>query len=630
MPRSNEKVATTVHRYKLEDIFLWIVRNAFLLILALLAGMALGYLVNEAMPTTYQSKSRFLVEELPFGPGGSKRESTDAETERALVQTFIQGVPSREMRQAVAKRLGITPSQISFVDVERPLSLGSSQKRANIRVESARNSRIGTVVVNSQDPTFAAEVANAVLDELLSYNMIGGKLKYLKSALEFAKNRADSLVKPLLELSQERVRLERENAELAAFVKQGFPLHSYPAFANDATLNNLKTQLMLIQSQYDSIAASATRGPQLEGKRSELNALRQQINRHAQSLAAALKTQLEIIETQENNVRKEQQAAQEEIQRIEALSARLIGGFGNLSALPSLMQGDLGAIPDNSSNVIVIIDKASPQNRPVSPKLWLNLFLGGFFGMAIGVGIAVVRTQLDKKLVSLESVERLTGLPCLALLPLPNTPKKIATRNSLGISFLRSRLLGEKSDRGQIIGFTPAKSNQDSSRLVADLAILLAQAEKRTLIVDLHFTAPRQAQLLGIDDCRGLNEWLVSDHPLADYINYSTICELAVLHPGKVNTEIDDLLSRRSFPNELSKLLDKWDFILIDSPCILTDWSLLLSLPAHSPLIITANYKVTTSVHVSRCASHARRPQWDIWGVVLCNCPGKVLKKLQA
>lgn len=629
MPRSSESKVGTVHRYKLEDIFLWIVRNALILVLAPLAGLALGYLVNEAMPTTYQAKSRFLVEELPFGPG-SKRENTDAETERALVQTFILGIPSREMRQAVAKQLNITPSQISFVDVERPLSLNSSQKRANIRIESARNSRIGTVVVNSQDPTFASEVANAVLEELLSFNVIGGKLKYLKSALEFAKNRADSLVKPLLELTQERVRLERENSELAAFVKRGYPLHSYSSFANDATLNNLKTQLMLIQSQYDSIASSATRGPQLEGKRSELNALRQQIARHSQSLAAALRTQLEITETQEKNTRKAQEEAQQEIHRIEALSARLVSSFGNLSALPELTQGDLGAIPDNSSNVIVVMDKASPQNRPVSPKLWLNLFLGSFFGLAIGVGIAVVRTQLDKKLVSLESVERLTGLPCLALLPLPNTPKAIASRNSLGISFLRSRLLGEKSEKGQIIGFTPSKSNQDSSRLVADLAVLLAQAEKRTLIVDLHFSAPRQAELLGIDDCRGLNEWLVSDQSLADYINYSTICELAVLHPGKGNSEIDDLLSRRSFPNELAKLLDSWDFILIDSPCILTDWNLLLSLPAHSPLIITANYKVTTATNVNRCASHARRPQWDLWGVVLCNCPAKVLKRLQA
>ncbi len=616
----------------LEDVVRWVRRNLSILLLGPLAGLGLGLIAQLLMTTVYQGRGSFVVNDLPFG---ETSRSSDAETQRVLVDTVILSIPNADMLRAVEQRLGVHHGQISFSDVDLPVSLRGRTPAANVRIEEPHNSRIGIIDATSQSPEFAADVVNAILSELLRFNKIGGKIQNVKMRLSFAKDKADSLLKQLVDLSGERIKLEREDSELNDYTKRGFPLQGFPAFNDDATLNNLKTQLILVQSEYDRIASYNTRGELLDGKKSELDGLKKQIARHADSLTAALRSQLQISSTQEKNIQSELKDTQEQLQTLQQLDAKLEQSFADPSLMKQLATADAGDVPDSSSNMIVIIDGATPQHRPVSPKLWLNLLLGGFFGFALATSIAALRSWLDRKLTSVESVEQLTSLPCLALLPKfaqPATGKRTAreAEYSAGLGFLGNWLLRGQAttDRRQfIIGITPAKREQSCSELVANLAVLLVQAEKKTLVVDLHVSSPRQEHLLGIAATRGLGEWLVADEPLESHITYSTVRELALLPPGRIGTSLDDLLLRRSLAAALLDLVGRWDFILIDCPAVLYDWNAMLALPSGSPLVITADYKTTTADDVVHTARHARGPKWDVLGVVLQDCPEKLIKQ---
>jgi len=612
-------------------ILAFVIRNSVFLVLGPVVGIVLGLLAQLTMSTVYEAKGTFVIDDLPF----SQAAKGDAETERTLVQTLILSIPNSDMLRAVEKRTNSPHGKISFTDDDRPVSLRGSQPAANITIEARRNSRIGIITTKSQDPQFAADVTNAILEELLRYNLIGGKLKYVTLRLNFAKIKADSLLKQLVDLSAERIKLEQQNSELLDYTRQGFPLQGFPAFNTDVTLNNLKTQLILSQSQYDSVASSSTRGDQLLGRRSEVQGLRQQLTAQSASLAAALRSQLEITRTQGTNIEGELKASQEQIQKLEQLGARLTQSFGDPALFEELSANDAGDLPDSAANVIVIIDRAHALNRPVSPKLWLNLLLGLFFGAAVGLATAALSTWFDTRLTSVQAVERLTGLPCLAVLP-SLTASDLAGRagakppsQAFGIGFLRSRLLRNPRDvhPGRVIGFTPCGEGQETSQMIANLATLLARSDRKVLVVDLHLHAPRQARMLGATPAQGIGEWLAARGPVTPFVTPSSHADIGVLAPGRLPEQVDAQLSSHPLAPSLLEVVGTWDFILIDSPNILGDWGLALALPFGSPLIVTAEYKTSTSDDVLAIVRRAQGPKWEVLGVVLQDCPEKVAQQ---
>jgi hypothetical protein len=59
-------------------------------------------------------------------------------------------------------------------------------------------------------------------------------------------------------------------------------------------------------------------------------------------------------------------------------------------------------------------------------------------------------------------------------------------------------------------------------------------------------------------------------------------------------------------------------------PNILSYWNY-CSLPAGSPMIVTADFQKTKMNILSQICAHARGPKWQIEGVVLTNAPASLL-----
>jgi succinoglycan biosynthesis transport protein ExoP len=68
---------------------------------------------------------------------------------------------------------------------------------------------------------------------------------------------------------------------------------------------------------------------------------------------------------------------------------------------------------------VEIIESAEPpaENRPVSPKLMLNILLSLVLGVAAGVGLAYFIEYLDTSVKTVDDVERHLGLPVLGVIP---------------------------------------------------------------------------------------------------------------------------------------------------------------------------------------------------------------------
>lgn len=611
------------------DFLKFFISNLLIILMAVGAGAGAGYWFYTVTPRAYEATGSFLVDELPFLQSSK---GTDAETERKLAETMIISLVSRPMLAAMAKRMGIDEGRLQFEALGLPLKLKGPLPVANLTITPTRNTRLGNIAAISQNPEFAAQAVNALIDEIQTYNRAGGKLNNLKTSVELNRARAKDLLGQLDTISAQRLKAEKEKNALDDHTDSKLPLEAFPAFAEDTTLNNLKTQLILTQSEYDSVASTSVRGPRLDGKRAELAGLKSQVEQQAQRLAGALRSQYTILVTQETRIREEIKTLRDQVHAMTQTSAEIFQNTGDPAALQKLLDDSKGESGD-LANIFAIVYRATPPTRPERPKLWVDLALGILFGGAIGLGVSTLRAVLDIRLRSAQQIERQTGKPCLALLPrFPTRPASLVgfdqSQSPLGFSYLCTHLLRVRDavKEHRIIGFAPTRPDKDCSSLTARLGVLLAHADKRTLVVDLHLQSPRIASYYpGVTVEKGLGEWFVSDEPLASFISSSTIRELGVLavkdtrRPG-----LNDLLTRRNFSEALIGLLDDWDFILIDAPNILTDWKLMLTLPANGRLIICTKYGGTTSEDAIQALARTQGPSWKVEGFAMTHCPKRL------
>jgi len=186
-PISNKPIA---HEAGLYDVFTYLRRNMPSILGGLAGGLLLGILVQLFTRPVYEAEAKFTINQLPFD---LEKGAIDAETQRQIVQTLILSLSSDKVEQGVIRKLGIAPERIAFRDIEKSVSLLSSETHANVRISPVRNTRMGLIRVQSQSPEFAVEVANAVIGEGQIISVIGAQLFVYQRIRAMQKDQFDDL-----------------------------------------------------------------------------------------------------------------------------------------------------------------------------------------------------------------------------------------------------------------------------------------------------------------------------------------------------------------------------------------------------------------------------------------------------
>lgn len=167
----------------------------------------------------------------------------------------------------------------------------------------------------------------------------------------------------------------------------------------------------------------------------------------------------------------------------------------------------------------------------------------------------------------------------------------------------------------------PAES-EGKSQIIANLAVTLAQAGNKTILVDSDLRKPSQHTIWGINNERGLTTMMLeagalSTPPLVD----SGIENLLILPSGILPPTPADVLGSQRMIEVIGVLKARAHYILFDAPPVLaaTDAALLGSKLDGVLLVIRAGH--TRREHAARARQALERVHVRIVGAALTNAP---------
>lgn len=135
---------------------------------------------------------------------------------------------------------------------------------------------------------------------------------------------------------------------------------------------------------------------------------------------------------------------------------------------------------------------------------------------------------------------------------------------------------------------TSAGPSAGKSMTAANLAVVHAQQEKRTLLIDADMRKPTMHYMFQLGNLTGLSNVLVGETPLEQAVETSGVDHLDVLSCGPIPPNPSELLASRRMKEVLEHANTLYDFIIIDTPPVLavSDAKIIASIADGSLFII--------------------------------------------
>ncbi|WP_440064072.1 polysaccharide biosynthesis tyrosine autokinase [Streptosporangium sp. OZ121] len=285
--------------------------------------------------------------------------------------------------------------------------------------------------------------------------------------------------------------------------------------------------------------------------------------------------------------------------------------------------------PTPSSRPIVkitLVDRAETPEAPVSPRPVVNLAMALLVALILAMAVIVVRDRLDTTVKSTEALQQASGSSTLGVIGYERDARRhpLIVRNqgrssrSEAFRTLRTNLQFIGVDRQpKSLVVTSCLPSEGKSSISANLAITLAQAGWRVMLVDGDLRRPTIPGYLGIEGTTGLTDVLISRAQLKEVIQVWGEPGMSVLPSGQIPPNPSELLGSGGMREVLAQLTETYDMVIIDAPPLLpvTDAATLGAL-CDGVLLVTRHGK-TRREHMARATELLASVNARVVGTVL-------------
>ncbi|MBM3869756.1 MAG: polysaccharide biosynthesis tyrosine autokinase [Verrucomicrobia bacterium] len=225
------------------------------------------------------------------------------------------------------------------------------------------------------------------------------------------------------------------------------------------------------------------------------------------------------------------------------------------------------------TTAVRVTDLAEPAVKAAYPKLVLNIALGCFVGLVMGIGIAFFIEYLDTSVKTIDDVERALSAPVLAVIP-----QNVGTLLNEGLDsphaeayrVLRTNVLfTRKDEKANCITVVSSGAGEGKSTTILNLATVFAQNGNRVLLVDSDLRRPSLHKRLGLTNSLGLTNHLLGQNKLEEVVQTTSLDNLHFLPSGRLPSSALGILNSSQMKDFIKEAKSRYDFVFFDAPPIM-------------------------------------------------------------
>lgn len=284
-------------------------------------------------------------------------------------------------------------------------------------------------------------------------------------------------------------------------------------------------------------------------------------------------------------------------------------------------------------------DTAVLPGAPSSPNLRLNLLLGALIGLAVGIGWALLRSTVDKRIRSAAVVESTYDVSVVGTLPvddvLAGAARRLISTSSARADNEHLRLAEalrelrtniqflQVDDPPRVIVLTSPVPGDGKSTVVANLALAIAESGRRVVLVDGDLRRPTVAESFGVSGAAGLTDVLVGNAQIGQVLQRTAWHRnLYLLTSGTVPPNPSELVGTQVM-RDLLRDLSEHAIVLVDAPPLLpvTDGAILANQADGAIVVVRAGR--THIDELGKALSNLAKAGATALGVVINRIPVK-------
>lgn len=264
------------------------------------------------------------------------------------------------------------------------------------------------------------------------------------------------------------------------------------------------------------------------------------------------------------------------------------------------------------TGTVEVVEQASPNSSPVSPKPARNIAFGIVIGLVLGIGVALLLEQLDRRVKYQDDIADTMGVPLLATV----AKRKAFDRKHLGngemapedleaFRMLRANLRYFDSNREvKSVLVTSAEPGEGKTLVSLGLALAAAAAGERVLLLEADLRDPGLSRVLKLQQAEGLSRMLIEGKKdVTDAMTTVSADGLAqsageatfdVVPAGAIPPNPPALLESQTMKELIAEAEKTYDLVVVDTPPILAVADAIPLISIVSGLLVVSGLGVTT------------------------------------
>lgn len=499
-----------------------------------------------------------------------------------------------------------------------------------VRVEAADDSNIVRVSIEDTEPEFARDLVNAVVKAYRDRNLEskrrlvneassdltavfkrleGEKASSQEQLYQFEKSkdlsetRRQALRDTILDLNRRisevktvEVRSASEMAQLRKFKGARNPFDvSAPALMRDGLMSELKRRYLDLSARRRELATTyLSEHPKLLAIDEQLDQLLVLAQRHAKAMfeSAQQSHQAAVIELKDLEGRLTSARAEEDEVRLAKIEYDKLAAKAEEDKMyydkvaKRIAETDITR--EIGLNNVQILDQAITPKKPVRPNVVLNVLIGFVLSIVLGIAVALGVDLLDASIKDRMDVEGVLKVPFLGTIPnyqqnansgeeeetpltdeqrdlyvhyRPNSAAAEAARSvRTNILFMRP------NSQLRTLLITSAVPREGKSSTSATIAVTLAAASGKVILVDTDLRKPRLHKVFGLPSgVGGVTGYLLSGEKVDKFVCKTPTTGLDFLPCGPVPPNPSELLHTDRFRQMVTELTELYDTVIFDS-----------------------------------------------------------------